>query len=31
LNTSRVVISRLMKHLSATRQIRQQRNRVELL
>jgi hypothetical protein len=26
-----VVISRLMKHLSATRQIRQQRNRVELL
>ena len=31
LNTSRVVISRLMKHLSATRQIRQQRNLVELL
>lgn len=31
LNTSRVVISRLMKHLSDTRQIRQQRNRLELL
>ena len=31
LNTSRVVISRLMKHLSGTRQIRQQRNRLELL
>ena len=31
LNSSRVVISRLMKHLSATRQIRQQRNLVELL
>ena len=31
MNTSRVVISRLMKHLSSTRQIRQERNRVELL
>ena len=31
LNTSRVVISRLMKHLSGTRQIRQQRNQIELL
>ena len=31
LNTSRVVISRLMKHLSATRQIRQERNQLELL
>ena len=31
MNTSRVVISRLMKHLSGTRQIRQERNRVELL
>ena len=31
LNSSRVVISRLMKHLSATRQIRQERNQLELL
>ena len=31
LNTSRVVISRLMKHLCGTRQIRQQRNQIELL
>tara|TARA_E500000331_G_scaffold26644_1_gene22757 strand:- start:438 stop:1079 length:642 start_codon:yes stop_codon:yes gene_type:complete len=31
LNTSRVVISRLMKHLSGNRQIHQQRNQVELL
>ena len=31
LNTSRVVISRLMKHLSGAQLINQERNKVELL